>query len=76
MYLLVRMYVCALYEKLTHGGQKRLLDLLKLELQTVVSHHWVLGHKPESSARALNHYTVSPASYFNNLFFFFGGNGD
>jgi hypothetical protein len=30
------------------GGQKRVSDLLELELEMVVSHHWVLGIKPRS----------------------------
>jgi hypothetical protein len=42
----------------TTRGQKRALDPLDLELQTVVSHRWVLGIEPWSSARAaLNSFT-------------------
>jgi hypothetical protein len=37
------MYVCAPYEHSGHGGQKMVLDLLKLELQTAVSYHGNAG---------------------------------
>lgn len=35
-YLSVKPHICAWY---VPGGQKRALDPLKLELQTIVSHH-------------------------------------
>lgn len=35
----------------TRGGKGRALDPLQMELQTVMSHHWVLGMEPWSSAR-------------------------
>lgn len=48
-----------------HGIQKRVLDLLNW-IQAVLSHLiWVLGSKPEFSARAasaLKHGAISPAS--------------
>ena len=53
-------YVCAG----AHGGQKRALHLLKLELQMVWVTMWVLTTKPKSSARessALNYWANSPA---------------
>ena len=36
------------------GDQKRVLDLLELEFQGVVSHLWVLESEPGSSERAVN----------------------
>lgn len=33
-------------------GQKRVLEFLEPESQTVVSHHWVLESDPRSSGRA------------------------
>ena len=36
-----------------HGGQKRALDPLELELQIILSAMWVSEIKPRSSARAL-----------------------
>jgi hypothetical protein len=47
--------------------KKRASCPLDLELQMVISHHWVLGIKPGSSARtanALNHGAVSLALHF------------
>ena len=55
----------------THRGQRRMLDLLELELQAVVSIFMrVLGTELGSTSRvlcALNHWVISPASI---LFFF------
>lgn len=41
-----------------HGGQKRVLDSLELELQMVVSCHRVLGTEPRSPGRAMS--TLNP----------------
>jgi len=60
------MYACARYACSTHGGQKRALDFLELEIEMVVKHHVgeVVGAEPKSSAaaaNALNHGAISPA---------------
>ena len=55
------MYVClsAPEDQRAHGGHERVLDLLELELQAVVSHLMlVLGIKPVSFGR-----TTSALSY-------------
>ena len=44
--------VCVLSAINTHGGQKRVLDLLQLELHIIMM--WVLGIEPESSGRAVS----------------------
>lgn len=36
-------------------------DPLELELQKVVSHHWVLGTEPRSSVRAVSSLNVEPS---------------
>lgn len=43
-------------------GLENGVDLQKLELQSVVSHHWVLEIDPEFSARASSAHTVSHLS--------------
>ena len=47
-----------------HGGQKRALYPLELELQEIRATEWELGLEPRSSARtvsALNHPATPPA---------------
>lgn len=46
------MYVYVLHAYSVYKGLKRALDLLKLELETVVSCHWVVGSEPGFSGRA------------------------
>lgn len=50
--LCLLVYLCSGSVPYTSGGQKRVLDLVELELNTIVSHMWVLGTEPRSSARA------------------------
>lgn len=53
-------YVCS-----AHGGYKRVLDPLELEVQTVVNCHGVLGFEHRSSERVastLYCWAISPAS--------------
>jgi hypothetical protein len=64
--------LCIRYMPSTSGSQKRASDPLDVEFQRVVSHHWVLGIEPRSSARvssALNCWASFLASIF--AFFFF-----
>ena len=66
----VCMYVCMYVytvQVCPQGGQKRVLDSQDLELKMVMSHHVVLGTKPESSGRSpstLNHKLISLAFIF------------
>lgn len=64
------------------GSQKRTLNLLELELQMAISHHVVLGVKPESSERVgkaltaepslkSKHYSYCSISLFCFLFLYF-----
>lgn len=48
----------------TQGGQKRVPELLELELQLAVTSLWVIRTKPVSSIKSstvVNHQTISPA---------------
>lgn len=54
----------ALWKASHQEGQKRTLDLLKLKLQTVKTHHVSSGTEPRSSERIINALdcrTISPA---------------
>lgn len=56
-------YVCIAYACSTCGGQKRVLDALKLELQTTVGYHVDTGNRLGSdgkTARAFNCWASSP----------------
>jgi hypothetical protein len=57
------MCVYALCECLVHGGQKKVLDLLELELRHLWVTLWALGTEPESSPRTstLNNWAISLA---------------
>lgn len=50
---------------------KKVPDFIRMDSQLVINHAlWVLGAKPESSGRtvsALNHGSISPASYTAQL---------
>lgn len=46
------MYVSALYVPGVHGGQKRVLDPPKLELQRAVNHHMGAGNQTQDPCRA------------------------
>lgn len=73
------MYLCIKYVFGAHGGQKRVLDPLKLELQMILSHLWVLGIEPGSCGRAasdlhvssLNIIASSGCTFFPHTTFFF-----
>ena len=57
------MLVCVSHVCSAHGGHKRALGPLELELQMVVSHHVSAKNGTESPARAvsaLNHGAISP----------------
>lgn len=48
-----RMYICVPSECLVLcRGQKQVMDTLKLGLQMIMNHRWVLGTEPGSTARA------------------------
>lgn len=48
------MYVYTPNVSSAQGGQKRMLNPLELESQTVVNHHVMLGTEPVRAASALN----------------------
>lgn len=61
-----RMYVCAPCACLVPAKVRRVLDLLKLELQMVVDHHVCAGnpgHLQEQQVVSLNLRAVSPAPH-------------
>jgi hypothetical protein len=63
IYTHIHTYTYTTYVPSAHRTQKRALDSLELELQTVTSFHIVLGTE-RGSARgleALNHFVMSPA---------------
>lgn len=66
----VLMHICVSCGYSAHGGQKRILDLLRQELQTVVSHHMGAGSCPRTSGRttsALNCGAMSPVPHLITL---------
>lgn len=59
-------YICVTFMPCAHRDQQMALDPRKLELQTILSCHMVLGIKSETSRKAasvLNCCAVSLASY-------------
>lgn len=42
----MHVYLCTTRVPGAHGGKKKASDPLEMELQTIVSHHVVLGTKP------------------------------
>lgn len=49
------MCVCTMYMPSVYEGQKTMLDLLRLELQTVLSHQMGAGDPGSTAASAYNH---------------------
>lgn len=67
------MFICTTCVPGAHGGRKKASDPLEMELQTIVSHHVVLGTKHRSFSRtsALNYWAIFSAPifyYFNYVY--------
>lgn len=65
MHVYARVFVCVTHVSGTCRDQKRALDLLKLELQVVVSHgSWVLGTGPGPSVLLAAKLSIPTVSVF------------
>lgn len=63
------MYIYTPNVSSAQGGQKRMLNPLELESQTVVNHHVVLGTEPVRTASALNCWSISPVLQMYRYFY-------